>query len=118
MRLQEQGNRLMAADYAGRNQGAEFPLGRLAEEVYAMRLADRKALAGDAFRDEIAAMERHKMLLRRVETGPDRKSAEEWRFRHDKVMRSSFSIMHSRARIVRMGWRSICRTRAFAGCIC
>ena len=90
--LHEQAYALMAADYADRNEGTSFPLDRFAERVYAMRLAEEKALADPAFEDELLAMERHKMLLRRVTTEGAGNSVE-WRFRHDKII--DFFLFHA-----------------------
>mgnify|MGYP006271438765 CR=1 FL=1 len=83
--LQEQAFALMRADYARLYPDRRFPTERLAEAVYRMRLEDRFDLSGDDFAAEIAAMEPHKMLLRRV-TRSAAGTRTMWRFRHDRLV--------------------------------
>jgi hypothetical protein len=90
--LQEQAFALMLADYARLYPDRSFPTERLAEAVYRMRLADRLDFAGDDFAEEIAVMEPHKMLLRRV-TATAGGTTVAWRFRHDRLV--DFFLYHA-----------------------
>jgi hypothetical protein len=86
--LQKQQYELMKEDFA-RTHNREFPLRDFSEEVYRMRLADRRELTPGPFGAALGAMERFKMVLRREE-----KSGEPvWLFRHDRVM--DFFLVHA-----------------------
>ena len=94
MELQEQSFQLMESDYRRINQGSAFPIKRFAEAVYAMRLADQKALKGDEHADdEVAAMERHRMLLRREDRDVS-----------GKAELSVASVMGRRSRSLLISW--------------
>ncbi len=82
MELQHQAYELMAEDYRSSNMGADFPLQPFAEHCFELRLADSKAPSIEDWPNEVAAMERHKLLVRRV--GGDIHG--DIVFRHDKIM--------------------------------
>ncbi|RYZ42487.1 MAG: hypothetical protein EOO71_07645 [Myxococcaceae bacterium] len=82
--LRQQQYALMARDYAGVHL-TEFPLGRLSEEAYQMRKADRTIVNEEDFSRELLPMERSRMVLKRLWRGPEGRDHREWRFRHDKI---------------------------------
>ena len=86
--LQQQQYELMATDLEARSR-RRFPLQQFSETVFEMRRDDEDRLPQADYPDEITAMERHKMVLRRVvsSAGDQNTPARtEWVFRHDKIM--------------------------------
>jgi len=82
--LQEQSYQIMANDFKHTNIGDVFPLQNFSERVYQMRLEDESVLPVQDYEQEIACLERHKMVLsRQVNNHGEEK---QFRFRHDKIM--------------------------------
>ena len=89
--LQEQQYQQMADSFANYSPDHEFPKERFAECVYKMRLDDKMAIPSDEFKNEIACMEQHKMVVPRYvavlsDSSKAKDPEKEWYFRHDKIM--------------------------------
>ena len=86
-KLEEQAYATMAREYQDNNVGhAPFPLKQFAEQVYKMRLDDRRTFGPDEFPDELAVLGRRKMVVPYYSRNADASARPSWRFRHDKVM--------------------------------
>ena len=85
--LQEQYFQVIASDYLRlRADGVAFPLKRFARYVYDLRVKDIVILGSDQFVDELALMERHKMVVRFERSIGDTDVGGRWIFRHDKIL--------------------------------
>ncbi|PTL85929.1 HEAT repeat domain-containing protein [Vitiosangium sp. GDMCC 1.1324] len=85
-RLLQQQYELMAGAYRGEFREA-FPLEKLSEEAYQMRLEDRRAIPEEEFRKELPMMEKEdfKMVVRQEWQGAGGSGWREWHFRHEKL---------------------------------
>ncbi len=86
LQLQKQEYEVMAADYQRTNLGRPFPLSDFSERVYLARLDDVAGLPEGQFLSELTCMERHKLVLGRVEGNPETQPTKRWYFRHEKIM--------------------------------
>jgi hypothetical protein len=85
MALQQQEYELMADDYRRLHLGETFPLSRVAEAAYQMRLSDCYSLPADDFPKAIQCMARHRLVLGRYGRDAAGAVVQEWHFRHDKI---------------------------------
>lgn len=83
--LQEQQYQMMAVDFEQKHR-TKFPLPSFAEAVHQMRLDDEESIPASEFFDELACMERHRLVLSRQSVDPEGKPVKSWLFRHDKIM--------------------------------
>ena len=82
--LRRQQYAVMAADYERRQNGRSFPLERFSERTYELRKSDRDHFDVDEFPDELARMEKHRMIVTRPAHDQDGSPVSQ--FRHDKIM--------------------------------
>jgi hypothetical protein len=83
-RLRQQQYELMAAEYKADNQDRDFPLTPFSEAAYEVRLHDEARLPEEKLRNELLALEKHKMVVRRVEdVGGQARTV--WLFAHEKI---------------------------------
>lgn len=88
--LRQQQYELMAEEYARLNNQRAFPLGAFAERTFEMRLNDRVHIDRHEFRNELARMFAHRMVVSRPDTTTGETAYE---FRHDKIM--DFFLYHA-----------------------
>ena len=84
--LQQQQYDIMAADYAARSAGQDFPLSAFSERVYQMRCNDISTIPEADFPREVKALVDHKMAIVLQFQDGSGDAQKQWRFRHDKVM--------------------------------
>jgi HEAT repeat protein len=82
--LREQQYQTMAEDYMLTHY-SPFPLEQFAENCFDMRLNDIEKLDEEHFANEIACLDRHKMVVVKYKEA-NGNVLKDWKFRHDKIM--------------------------------
>jgi HEAT repeat protein len=82
--LREQQYQAMAEDYMLTHY-SPFPLEQFAENCFDMRLNDFEKINEEHFANEIACLDRHKMVVVKYKEA-NGNVLKDWKFRHDKIM--------------------------------
>ncbi len=89
--LQQQQFKLAKSYYEETHADYPFPLKRFSEYVFNMKLEQQYEL-NDDFNEELFALKKYKMVLKRTKAVGDNSSKTIWYFRHEKIMDYFISI--------------------------